>query len=116
MTAMDWTPDQLARKARVEKGETVVATLHEDRALLAWGKASGLAVRIGRPSEWGNPFEMPDDGDRDTVIEKFARYYLPHKPALIRKLPTLKGKILACWCYPERCHGDILCERISQEP
>jgi hypothetical protein len=26
------------------------------------------------------------------------------------KIHTLKGKVLACWCYPERCHGDYLAE------
>jgi hypothetical protein len=25
-------------------------------------------------------------------------------------LPELRGKDLACWCAPERCHGQVLLE------
>lgn len=113
-----WTPDQLERKEWAEAGEPVVASfrngddgLPRDRALLDWADANNRLVRIDRQSEWGNPFIMGEDGDRDTVVENFD-WYLDRKPSLVKKLPTLGGMVLGCWCYPDRCHGDIICQRV----
>lgn len=65
-------------------------------------------VYIGRPSKWGNPFEIGKDGSRQEVIEKFA-VWLMHQPKLVEDArKELRGKILGCWCAPKRCHGDIL--------
>ncbi len=65
---------------------------------------------IGRPSIYGNPFEIGKDGTRVEVIEKFREYILDTKQ--IKLLNTLKkelkGKILICWCAPLACHGDVL--------
>jgi len=115
--AQGWTTDQLERKALIEQGVTVVASKRNDKdgkvrdaALIAWADQQGLMAEIGRNTAWGNPFEMPGDGDRDAVCDNFANYYMPHKPSLLKKIPTLKGKVLVCWCHPERCHGDHLAE------
>jgi len=69
-------------------------------------------VYIGRPSEWGNPFSIGKDGNREEVIKKYREYIL-NKPELIDRLPELKDKILACWCKPQACHGDVLVELIE---
>lgn len=66
-------------------------------------------VYIGRPGKWGNPFTIGKDGTREEVIKKFKEYIL-NKPDLLKDLPELKGKTLACWCSPNACHGDILME------
>lgn len=66
-------------------------------------------VYIGRPSKWGNPFKLGDDGTRDEVIEKY-RAWLQTQPELLLALPELTGKVLGCWCAPEKCHGDVLLE------
>ena len=118
--AQGWTTDQLERKARLEAGFAVVASQRAssdgrpmDAALIAWADQQGLMVDIDRKTAWGNPFEMPGDGDRAAVCDKFARFYLPHKDSLIKRLPSLKGKLLVCWCHPEQCHGDHLAERAN---
>ena len=115
--AQGWTQDQAERKAQVENGVCVVATMRDktDAALLAWAEASGKMERIDRQTEWGNPFEMPMDGDRAEVVGKFSKFYLPHKPGLLAKMPALRGKVLACWCHPEECHGDIIAEVVNGE-
>jgi len=64
-------------------------------------------VYIGRPSKWGNPFEIGKDGNREEVIEKYKEW-IKNQPELLKDLPELKNKILACWCAPKACHGDIL--------
>ena len=104
-----WSADEQAMRAAVERGEVVVASLREPHArLVAWAASVGKYERIDRKSPWGNPFEIPDDGDRNTVITKYADHYLPHKPTLRAKLEDLRGKVLGCWCAPLPCHGDVL--------
>lgn len=112
-----WTPDQLERKAEAEAGRCVVANMHDDAdmALLAWAEAEGLFVRIDRRSEWGNPFEMPDDGERAEVVGKFSKFYLPYKDGLLARMPSLRGKVLGCWCHPEECHGHFIAEIVNRE-
>ncbi len=65
------------------------------------------AVYIGRGSKWGNPFVIGRDGDRATVIAKYARY-LRTRHDLLRALDELRGKDLVCFCAPQACHGDLL--------
>jgi hypothetical protein len=72
-------------------------------------KRSEYDVYIGRPSKWGNPFEIGRDGDRETVIKKY-REWIQTRPDLLAALPELKGKVLGCWCAPRACHGDVLSE------
>jgi hypothetical protein len=67
-------------------------------------------VYIGRPSIWGNPFEIGKDGTREEVIEKY-REYLDERPELKeRAKKELRGRNLKCWCAPLPCHGDVLLE------
>jgi hypothetical protein len=73
-------------------------------------------IYIGRPSEWGNPFSHRNGTlaayKVDTREEAVAAYrkWLLAKPELLKRLPELKGKVLACWCKPLACHGDVLAE------
>ena len=104
-----WTEEELALRAEMENGGTVVVSLRGLHAnLIAWAETEGLYVRIDRRTDWGNPFEMPGDGDRDTVIANYRDHYLPHKPSLLNRIGDLGGKALGCWCAPEACHGDVL--------
>ncbi|WOF45576.1 DUF4326 domain-containing protein (plasmid) [Sphingopyxis indica] len=65
------------------------------------------AVYIGRGSKWGNPFRIGRDGDRATVIAKYARW-LASQVHLLRALDELRGRDLVCFCAPLPCHGDLL--------
>lgn len=69
-------------------------------------------VYIGRPSKWGNIFSIGKDGDRDEVIEKYRAWILT-QPELMKALPELKGKVLGCWCFPQKCHGDVLVKMVD---
>ena len=42
-----------------------------------------------------------------SVNQVLAIYFLT---LIIKDLGELKGKILGCWCRPNKCHGDILVE------
>jgi len=71
-------------------------------------------VYIGRPSKFGNPFEIGKDGTRKEVIEKYRKYILSNKE-LMDSLHELEGKVLGCWCKPQACHGDVLVELIENK-
>ena len=70
-------------------------------------------VYIGREhaghaaSKWENPFKIGVDGSRSECIAKYANM-LSSTPALLRNIPQLMGKTLACWCAPNPCHGDVI--------
>lgn len=75
-------------------------------------KRSPFDVYIGRPSPWGNPFEIGPDGTREEVIAKYRAWLArPEKRALRERVrKELRGKVLGCWCAPKACHGDVLLE------
>lgn len=72
------------------------------------------AVYCGRPSPFGNPFMIGRDGSRTDVIAKYEAW-LTRQPALLARLPSLKGHDLVCWCAPLPCHCDILL-RLTNAP
>lgn len=75
-------------------------------------KRSPHDLYIGRPSKWGNPFQIGSDGDRAQVIARYERW-LDTQPELLEALPELAGKTLGCWCAPQPCHGDVLARRAA---
>jgi len=88
-------------------------------------------VYVGRGSIFGNPFthlysslrtfRIPDaNGELTTVpvvtvtsreeaIERY-RAWVVQQPGILRQIPKLKGKVLACYCVPEACHAQVLAE------
>lgn len=86
-------------------------------------------VYVGRPTMWGNPF----NGDRDACVAAYRQWltgrcdvsvgpdhpitgmaFIPAFAApgrIMRNLPSLRGKHLACWCSVDcACHADVLLE------
>jgi len=120
--AQGWTEGQIKRRKILEKGGVALANLSKgddglpvDNALLCWAEAEGLDVKITRGTDWGNPFVLGEDGDRETVITKY-RKYLDMKDGLKHRLKSgeLSGKLLVCWCCPDGCHGDVLVEKTKE--
>lgn len=71
-------------------------------------------VYIGRPSKWGNPFVISSKCDRKEVIEQY-RNWVVSQPHLMASLSELEGKVLACWCKPLACHGDVLVDLLKKK-
>lgn len=65
-------------------------------------------VYIGRGSKWGNPFAMKDYSkqERDRVCDEYKKWFWTTD--LPSQLHELQGKVLGCYCKPQRCHGDFL--------
>lgn len=73
-------------------------------------------VYIGRPSEFGNPFEARDYGLIKCLrlYELHIRNKLKVDPSFKERLLELNGKRLGCFCKPNLCHGDILVKLINE--
>jgi hypothetical protein len=82
-----------------------VRNMGEYRDAVYIGRANG---RLGLPaSPFANPFVIGRDGTRQEVIEKYRAWILS-QPHLVAEARTLRGRVLACWCAPAACHGDVL--------
>jgi hypothetical protein len=114
--APEWLPDEEERRKKVEAGFSVVANLQRDKHLIQWATQKGKLLMIDRTSRWGNPFVLGPDGDRDHVCMCFEEHYATYKQSFDRHRDELKGKVLACHCYPERCHGDGLIQLYCSQP
>ena len=66
------------------------------------------AVYVGRPSRWGNSYQIGVHGTRSEVIQKFRDSLTEADRNDIRS--NLKGEDLVCWCAPLPCHADVLLE------
>ena len=73
------------------------------------GRAMGFRPYRLKQSIWHNPFREGKDGTLEEVLEKYREHVLG-RPDLVEKLPGLRSKVLACWCKPKPCHGDVLLE------
>ncbi len=65
---------------------------------------------IGRPTDFGNPFVIGQNGTRAQVVKMYRDWLLKQPKLLERVKAELKGQVLGCWCAPEACHGDVLAE------
>lgn len=116
LDSQGWTDFERERRRWVEDlGYPTLANHTLDTHLIQWAKMTGRHVYIGRGSKWGNPFEIGKDGPRAYVIDSYCLHYLPRKPSLVDTLPELDGKVLECYCVPERCHGEVLIETLKRE-
>ena len=92
---------------KISKGETVVINMNTHFHVLKYAKDKGIYKQIDRYSEFGNPFFLDSDGDREQVCNGYIEYF-KHKRSLHNKVKELKGKVLGCHCAPLKCHGDYL--------
>jgi hypothetical protein len=111
-----WTSRQEQLRREMEAGRTVVVSMKDDRALIAWAEAQGLYQPVDRETPWGNPFRIPEDGDRGQVLQLYVENYLPYRARLLRDTATLKGMALGCHCAPLPCHADWLAAQANGEP
>ena len=66
-------------------------------------------------SIWANPFKTGRDGTREQVLEKYRDYIIKKVERNELDLNQLQGKVLGCWCKPNKCHGDILNELLTKK-
>jgi len=84
-------------------------------------------VYVGRPTKWGNPFNTKEakehwhtcdsceDMCNDCAVSLYRTWleggHWSSIISVLKNIPELKGKDLACWCRLDQpCHADILLE------
>lgn len=98
----------------------VVVRSKRNRAMVPKGF---VMVDIDRPTPLGNPFRLPTGYDieadtanilgryRDWLNAALAPRNTPEWSAFSAILTRLRNGeriALMCWCFPSRCHGDIV--------
>lgn len=86
--------------------------MHEDLDPLVV-RVPKKGVYIGRPSIFGNPFQIGQDGSRSEVIAKYREYFydrVRRDRQFAEAIEGLRGNDLACHCAPLPCHGDVIIE------
>lgn len=77
-------------------------------------------IRVDRRSKWGNPLRIGDPDpngypmDRDQVVAWYRGYLEARLKMEPDYLEPLRGKRLACWCHPRRCHADVIAEELEK--
>jgi hypothetical protein len=100
-----------------------IAIGHVTRNEFQPGQYPQWAVFVGRPSGLGNPFRIGRDGDREQCIAQFATWLdgqlagptskAARKLARLRQLLAKHGHLmLLCYCAPERCHAEVIRDRL----
>ena len=70
----------------------------------------------GQDGYFGNPFRIKPGETRGSSLGKYRDYFykrLETDPEFKRRIHTLKGKTLGCFCKPHPCHGDIIAEYLD---
>ena len=99
---------------QMKAGRTVVINTYKNFHALRYARDEGIFVAIDKPSDWANPFLMGQDGNRDEICDKYEIFY-GLKTSLHGKIRGLRGKVLGCHCYPQRCHGDFLKKKADED-
>lgn len=78
-------------------------------------KKENYDILIDRRTKYGNPFIVGLDGDRAQVIEMYHEW-ITSNDELMADLYELEGKILGCWCAPDKdCHGRVLLDLLQDK-
>jgi ribA/ribD-fused uncharacterized protein len=104
------------------KSEILTKIKHQTTVINKYHNAP-YDVDISRGSIWGNPFSHMENtkakykvATREESLESYDKWLdEPEQAHLRAKIPELYGKILACTCAPQDCHGDILARRANKK-
>lgn len=102
-----WSDEERERLDLLKCGFAVTVNQKTMKNLCKYAEENGIFERVDRFSDWGNPFELNKDGDRETVCDSYEVYF-DLKKSLHHRIESLQGKALACWCHPNRCHAHHL--------
>lgn len=91
-------------------------------------------VSVTRPGPFGNPFLARDAAEagygdgREMAVHAYRRWLagdkdwqpenrmFPSREYVLKLIPTLRGKNLACFCSVGPCHADVLLELANSAP
>jgi hypothetical protein len=76
------------------------------------GRRQWCGKELFEASPWANYYSVKRYG-RDEAIARYEQK-VRSSPELTARLPELEGKVLACWCKPAACHGDVLLKLMDE--
>ena len=89
------------------------------RRAKGWRMPAG-AVYVGRPSKWGNPFNVTARNNREYAIERYRRMIAYDDRTWLSEVrkrwwaPIRDATALVCWCpLDQPCHADVLIELLA---
>lgn len=68
-------------------------------------------------SEFANPYTV-EEYERETSVRLYELWFyerLYTEPEFYESFCELRDEVLACWCLPESCHGEVICEALVAE-
>lgn len=80
-------------------------------------KEGEVIIKVDRSSVLGNPYYMNGESMRDKVCDDYEKYFnvliKNNNRALnelrkIYKIAKVNDVALGCWCYPKRCHAEVI--------
>ena len=108
------TPCGAGERLAASPGNAAPSTRPSRICVVGADSTSPALLYVGRGtsdfprSRWGNPFPVGGHISREIAIEQYE-IYVRGVPALLRDVPLLGGKVLACHCRPDQpCHADVL--------
>jgi hypothetical protein len=97
--------------------------LQSDKNNLYIGRDMSYYVAGSTGSVWQNPFPVAKLNkiyktgvvryNLDQSLELY-RQHIEQNPDLLNRLGELDGKVLGCWCKPNKCHGDVLAKLVKK--
>lgn len=66
-------------------------------------------------SIWRTPYHRLEKENKEAGLQAYEKY-VRENTELLRQIPHLSDTAteLACWCRPDRCHGDVLVKLIDE--
>jgi hypothetical protein len=118
---------------RLDAGQAIVVRLPRPNPygpLMADLARAGLVVYIDRRGPWGNSWPQPGQQlCRQTAVDLHRRWLAGEFPDerlipprrvsrtwVLAHVGDLRGKVLACWCVPNPCHGHTLAGLAEAHP
>lgn len=92
--------------------KTTVVNIYKNKYDVYIGRAGR-----GYDGYFGNPFSITNTCSRSDCISKFEKYFyerIKKDPIFAKRIQSLKGKVLGCFCKPLSCHGDIIAEYLNE--
>lgn len=75
------------------------------------GRNMEVYIKGAKASKWGNPYNVKKYG-LDSCLDLYEKHVKTGD--LYNQLAELEGKTLGCWCYPNKCHGNILIKLFNE--
>lgn len=91
--------------------KTKAVNIHRDEYDVYIGRAGR-----GMDGYFGNPFRLIPGTPRGSTLENYRDYFykrIESDNEFKRRILSLKGKRLGCFCKPQACHGDIIAEYLN---